>query len=72
MKRIWNWDYDLPDDWQPKTDDEWAWYLVRKLNYEDLEGITPDILAHYLPKLDRELDPGKRILLEYYLSGKMP
>lgn len=68
----WNWDYDLPDDWQPATDDEWAWYLVRKLNYEDLDGITPEILARYFPNLDKELDPGKRILLEYYLTGKAP
>lgn len=68
----WNWDYDLPDDWQPTTDDEWAWYLTRKLNYEDMEGITPDILARYFPLLDRELDPGKRTLIEYYLTGKAP
>ncbi len=68
----WNWDYDLPDDWKPTTDAEWVWYLVRKLNYEDMEGITRDILDQYFPKLDRELDPGKRILLTYYLTGKTP
>lgn len=68
----WNWDYDLPEHWQPRTDDEWAWYLVRKLNYEDLTGITADTLARYFPKLGRELDPGKRILLTYYLTGKTP
>lgn len=68
----WAWDYDLPDDWQPKTDAEWAWYLVRKINYEDLDGITPEILARYVPTLDKELDPGKRTLLMYYLTGKLP
>lgn len=72
MKRNWNWDYDLPDDWQPRTDDEWAWYLVRKLNYNDLTGLNRDILTRYYGLLDNELDPGKRIMLEYYLTGKTP
>ena len=65
----WAWDYNLPDNWQPKTDTEWEWYLVRKINYNDLTGLTPDILRRYLPKLGRELDPGKRTLLTYYLTG---
>ena len=66
------WDYDLPPDWVPKTDTAWEWYLVRKLNYEDLEGVTNKLLAKHFPNLDNELDPGKRILLEYYLYGKTP
>lgn len=64
----WVWDYDLPDNWEPKTDDEWEWYLVRKLNYEDLEGITREKIARYFPHIERYLDPGKRILIEYYLA----
>ncbi len=68
----WNWDYDLPDDWKPTTDAEWVWYLVRKLNYNDLTDLNRDILARYVGKLDNELDPGKRALLEYYVNGKTP
>lgn len=67
----WVWDYDLPDNWTPTTDDEWAWYLVRKINYNDLTGITPTMLAHYFPKFTNELDPGKRILITYYLKHPM-
>lgn len=66
----WVWDYDLPDDWEPKTDDEWEWYLVRKLNYNDLTGVTNELLKRYFPALGKELDPGKRFLLRYYLTGK--
>lgn len=65
----WVWDYDLPDDWEPKTDDEWEWYLVRKINYNDLRGVTREILARHFPALGGELDPGKRIMIEYYLNG---
>lgn len=68
----WNWDYNLPDDWKPKTPETWGWYLVRKLNYEDLEGINRQILEKYFDKMDKELDPGKRILVTYYLTGKTP
>ena len=70
--KAWAWDYDLADNWQPKTDMEWAWYLVRKINYNDLTGLTPDILREHLPDLTTELDPGKRILLTYYLTGHTP
>lgn len=64
------WDYDLPEGWEPKTEEEWAWYLVRKINYDDLAGVTNVLLKKYFPLLDKELDPGKRILLKYYLTGK--
>ena len=65
----WAWDYDLPDDWTPKTDKEWAWYLVRKINYEDLTGITRANLEQYFPAIQKELDPGKRLMIEYFLHG---
>ncbi len=68
----WNWDYDLPDDWQPATDSEWEWYLVRKINYNDLTGITQDILKRHFPTINRELDPGKRALFTYYLEHTKP
>lgn len=62
------WDYDLPDDWQPTTDAEWEWFLVRKINYNDLTGITKKRLEKHFPYLTQELDPGKRILIEYFLT----
>lgn len=65
---MWNWDYDLPKNWKPTTDAEWEWYLVRKLNYNDLSGLTREVLTKYFPRLNNELDPGKRILVGYYLS----
>jgi len=65
---MWNWDYNLPKNWQPKTDAEWEWYLVRKINYEDLKGITKDKIAQYFPAIARYLDPGKRIIIEHYLK----
>jgi len=65
----WAWDYDLPDDWKPKTDDEWEWYLVRKINYEDLEGLKKAHLEKYFPAIERYLDPGKRMLIDYYLKN---
>lgn len=37
--RMWNWDYDLPKNWQPQTDQEWEWYLVRKINYGEFKGL---------------------------------
>ena len=64
----WAWDYDLPDDWQPQTDDEWAWYLVRKINYEDMEGLSKPVIAKYFPNIEKYLDPGKRDLLAYYIG----
>ena len=65
---MWNWDYQLPKNWKPKTDEEWEWYLVRKINYEDLKGITKDKIAQYFPAIARYLDPGKRIIIEHYLK----
>jgi len=65
---MWNWDYQLPNNWKPKTDEEWEWYLIRKLNYNDLTGLTREILVKHFPRLNKELDPGKRTIVEYYLS----
>mgnify|MGYP001561411564 FL=1 len=64
----WVWDYELPDDWEPKTDDEWEWYLVRKINYEDLKGLTRAHIQKYFPSIERYLDPGKRVMIDYYLK----
>lgn len=65
-----NWDYDLPANWKPKTADEWQWFLVRKINYSDLTGLNKNIIQKYFTKIKRQLDPGKRILLEYFLNEK--
>jgi len=64
------WDYDLPKNWQPATDAEWEWYLARKINYDDLTGITGATLARYFPKIAQRLDPGKRLLIEYFLKNE--
>lgn len=65
---MFTWDYQIPKDWKPKTPEEWEWFLVRKINYEDLQGITKDILKKYFPHIKMRLDPGKKILLEHYLG----
>lgn len=65
---MFTWDYQIPKDWKPKTPGEWEWFLVRKINYEDLRGITKDILTKYFPHIKMKLDPGKKMLLEYYLG----
>lgn len=64
----WAWDYNLPDNWQPKTDAEWEWYLVRKINYEDLVGLDKTVIVKYFPAVARHLDPGKRALIAHYLG----
>lgn len=66
---MFTWDYNLPENWKPQTQEEWAWYLVRKINQSDLTGFTKDDLAKYFPAVKKNLDPGKRALLEYYLTG---
>lgn len=63
-----NWDYDLPKNWKPKTQEEWEWFLVRKINYDDLTGITKITLKQYYPKIKKRLDPGKRALINHYLT----
>lgn len=65
---MWNWDYDLPKDWSPKTDEEWEWFLVRKLNYGDLTGLRKAVIEQHFPKIKTQLDPGVRAMFEYYLS----
>lgn len=67
---MYNWDYDLAKNWKPKTPAEWEWYLVRKINYNDLEGLNKKVIKEYFPKIKQLLDPGKRILLKNYLYEK--
>ncbi len=63
---MYNWDYNLPKDWKPQTHDEWVWYLQRKINYEDWDGIRPWMLKKYVPVL--KLDPARRFLIDAYLD----
>ena len=62
------WDYDIKNNWQPQTDTQWEWFLVRKINYGDLKGLKRDIIAKYFPKIKRLLDPGKREMIGYFLN----
>ena len=65
---MYNWDYDLPKNWRPKTDKQWLWYLERKINYDDWQGLNGKIIKKYLPQLKNRLDPGKRELLKHYFK----
>lgn len=62
------WDYNLPNNWRPQTPEQWEWYLVRKINYNDLAGLKKTTIKEYFLQIKNKLDTGKRILLEYYLS----
>ncbi len=62
------WDYDIKNNWQPHTDKEWEWFLVRKINYGDFKGLKKGTIAKYFPKIKRLLDPGKREMLAYFLN----
>lgn len=65
---MWIWDYKLKNKWQPKTDREWLWFLVRKINYGDFKGLKKKVVLKYLPKIKKLLDPGKRIMLEDFFK----
>lgn len=65
---MFNWDYDLPKNWKPKTDEEWEWYLVRCINYGDFKDLKKDTVKKYFPKIKKLLDPGKRMMLENYFE----
>ncbi|PIQ92572.1 MAG: hypothetical protein COV69_02340 [Parcubacteria group bacterium CG11_big_fil_rev_8_21_14_0_20_39_14] len=65
---MYNWDYNLPRNWKPKTERQWLWYLERKINYDDWKGLKAEIIKKYFPKLKKRLDPGKRKMLETYLK----
>lgn len=69
MARVqYNWDYELPKNWQPTTERQWLWYLERKINYDDWEGLRAEDIKRYLPKLKKRLDPGKQAMLKHYFK----
>ncbi|GAB4202732.1 MAG: hypothetical protein Fur0023_08900 [Bacteroidia bacterium] len=67
------WDYDIPKNFQPSTDEEWIWYIERQIYYNDWKNIPLKKLLQYKDKL--KLDEGKQLLLnaflKYYESGKI-
>ena len=65
---MWIWDYNIKKNWQPRTTEEWEWFLVRKINYGDFKGLKKEVVAKHFPKIKTLLDPGKRDMLEYYLN----
>lgn len=64
-----NWDYQLGKNWKPTTKEEWIWFLVRKINYNDLRGIKKEDIKHFFVKIKSQLDPGKRIMLEKFINA---
>ena len=60
------WDYNIPQNWKPKTEEGWTWYLERKINYGDLKGLDPKVIKKYFPLL--KLDEGKKQVLEFYFQ----
>lgn len=66
---MWIWDYDIPQNWAPKTDREWEWFLVRKINYDEFQGLKKNIVKKYFPNIQRFLDPGKRAMLENFFNN---
>lgn len=62
------WDYNIKNNWQPQTREQWEWFLVRKINYGDLKGLKKEIVVQYFPKIKKLLDPGKREMLAYFLN----
>lgn len=67
------WDYDIPKNFQPSTDEEWIWYIERQIYYNDWKNIPLKKLLQYENKL--KLDEGKQLLLnaflKYYQSDKI-
>lgn len=64
------WDYKINKNWRPKSDREWQWYLVRKINNEDLKGINKTVLKKYFPQIEKKLDKGKRELIRLFLFSQ--
>lgn len=60
------WDYNLKKNWRPLTETEWIWYLERKLNYQDWEGLRKAEIAKFFTRL--KLDPAVKLLLEAYFK----
>ncbi len=64
------WDYQISKNWKPKTAEEWQWFLIRKINGDDLIGINKTILKKYFPLIKEKIDTGKKNLISYFLDHK--
>jgi len=62
------WDYKIDKNWQPKTSQEWQWYLVRKINSDDMAGVNKTILKKFFPLIKEKIDTGKKNLIQHYLQ----
>ncbi|OGG17368.1 hypothetical protein A3D78_04105 [Candidatus Gottesmanbacteria bacterium RIFCSPHIGHO2_02_FULL_39_14] len=65
-----NWDYDLPKNWQPKTDQEWIWYIERVINYgpQNREKLSKSMIKKYFSRLRLEKD--RKEYLRFLLYDK--
>jgi len=61
------WDYKIKN-FKPKTEEEWQWFLIRKVNYGDFKGLKKEVLRRYFPKIKDKLDPAKKKMLEIYFG----
>lgn len=64
------WDYDIAKNWRPTTDAQWQWFLVRKINYDDFEGLNKKIVKKYFEIIKKLIDPGKRAMLENFIKNE--
>lgn len=63
------WDYKLPKNWKPKTDQEWTWYLERQINYgPGGDKLDRKQLKKYFNKI--KMTDNARAFLELLLWGK--
>lgn len=65
-----NWDYNLPENWKPKTEDEWVWYIERVVNYGPRENDKLDrgMVKKYFDRL--KLDKERKAYLSFLLHGE--
>ncbi|MBI2430617.1 MAG: nucleotidyl transferase AbiEii/AbiGii toxin family protein [Candidatus Levybacteria bacterium] len=68
---MWVWDYNIKNNWQPTTDQEREWFLVRKINYGDFKGVKKDMLKKHFQQIQYRLDPGKRAMIENFFHQKI-
>lgn len=64
---MFNWDYKLPKNWQPKTDEECIWYLNRTINYGlNNNRLNLNMVKKYFYQLN--IEPNKKFFLQFLLK----
>lgn len=65
-----NWDYDLPKNWEPKSDYEWLWYIERVVNYgpDKTDKLDKKTIKKYFGQL--RLDKDRKEFLKFLVYGK--